>query len=71
MMISYTSGYYVYLASSYVQARHKKLKSGINLQNPVHNCKRSTCRECITMYVPIMYAENYANITEACLVKIL
>jgi len=48
MTISYTSGYYAYLASSYVQARYTQLESGINLQNLVHNCEWSTCRECVS-----------------------
>ena len=55
MMISYTSGYYAYLVSSDVRARHTQLKSDINSQNLVHNCERNTCREQVNYIVAAMF----------------
>ena len=54
MTISYTSHYYVYLASSYIRAGHTQLKSAINLQNLVLITVKGAC-------VENAYASNVLN----------
>ena len=38
MTMIYMSGYYAYIASSYIRTGHTQVESVINLQNPVNNC---------------------------------